>query len=270
MYGPVLDVLRELGGSGTPKEVIPLVTDKFSFTADQLEETTNSGAYRIDNEIRWAVAYLKELDLIDKNFRGVWRLTSQGFNAHLSTEEARSLRSNLRRKRKPKSKQMESENETDDVKLPIDDTEIIIETLKGLSPEGFERFCQALLRSSGFSEVVVTGKSGDGGIDGHGIIQMNNLVSLRVLFQCKRYKESVGPGDIRNFRGSMTGRTDIGIFLTTGRFSRDAQAEAYRDGAPTIELVDGEEIAELMKSLNVGVIPRTVFDVDQEFFDDYR
>jgi len=145
-----------------------------------------------------------------------------------------------------------------------------LDTLRGLPAAGFERFCQRLLREAGFSEVVVTGRSGDGGIDGHGILQVNQLVSFRVLFQCKRYQGSVVSKEIRDFRGAMTGRTDKGIFITTGNFTRDAEQEASREGAPPIELVDGERLVLIMENLQLGLVPRTVFDVDQSFFEEYR
>jgi restriction system protein len=146
----------------------------------------------------------------------------------------------------------------------------LIDTIKELPPRGFERLCQRILRELGFAEVVVTGRSGDGGIDGHGVLQVNELVSFRVLFQCKRYQGSVGSGEIRNFRGAMSGRTDLGIFLTTGSFTADAQREAIRDGVPTIELVDRDRLVSLMEGKGIGVKPRTVYDVDLEFFEVFR
>jgi restriction system protein len=69
-----------------------------------------------------------------------------------------------------------------------------------LKPDAFERLAQRILREAGFTKVQVTGKSGDGGIDGIGILRVN-LVSFVVLFQCKRYKNSVGSGSVRDFRG---------------------------------------------------------------------
>lgn len=146
----------------------------------------------------------------------------------------------------------------------------MIDTIRTLPPTGFERLCQRILRESGFADVTVTGKSGDGGIDGHGVLQINELVSFRVLFQCKRYQGSVGSGEIRNFRGAMSGRTDKGIFITTGSFTSEAQKEAVRDGVPPIELVDEYKLVSLMERLKLGVKPRTVYDVDEDFFAPFR
>ena len=131
-------------------------------------------------------------------------------------------------------------------------------------PQG-ERFCQRLLRESGFQEVSITGRSGDGGIDGIGILQVNALVSFKVLFQCKKYAGSVTPSHVRDFRGAMTGRADKGIIITTGSFTSDARKEAVRDGAPPIELVDGEKLATMLDKLELGLKPRQTFELDAPF-----
>lgn len=146
----------------------------------------------------------------------------------------------------------------------------LLSLLKALPPAGFERLCQRLLREAGFEKADVTGRSGDGGIDGHGVLTLNAFVSFRVLFQCKRYDGSVGPGHVRDFRGAMQGRADKGIILTTGTFSSDARREAVRDGVPPIELVDGEKLIQLFEDLELGLLPRKAFQVDEEFFEEYQ
>jgi restriction system protein len=128
----------------------------------------------------------------------------------------------------------------------------LLSLLQAMPPDAFERLSQRILRESGFIKVEVKGKSGDGGIDGIGVLRVN-LVSFQVFFQCKRYKDSVSASAIRDFRGAMVGRTDKGLFITTGRFTPDAKREATRDGAPQIELIDGEQLCELLKSLNLGL-----------------
>lgn len=135
---------------------------------------------------------------------------------------------------------------------------------------GFERLCQRLLREAGFQQVLVTGRSGDNGIDGEGILEVNPFVTFKVLFQCKRYKGSVGAPVIRDFRGAMLGRAEKGIILTTGSFTQDARREARRDGAPPVELVDGDKLLEMFEKLELGLEPRTTFDIDQKFFDEFN
>ena len=146
----------------------------------------------------------------------------------------------------------------------------LLGVLRSLSPSGFERVCQRLLRESGFESVTVTGRSHDGGIDGVGILQLNPFVGIKVLFQCKRYKGTVSRAEVGDFRNAMLGRAEKGIFITTGRFSQEASKEASRDGAPPVELVDGETLVELFERVGLGVKPRTVFDVDFSFFEQFK
>ena len=273
-YGPILDALSALGGSATPREVKAWILERFDLSEEDRNRTLKSGQNAVGNEIAWARDYLKRVGFIDPSQSGVWKLTSEGEKTHLTLEQARSLRTEIYQELAKRMR--EQANEV--TRQPADDAEEelppeepnLIGTIQGLSPSGFERLCQRILREAGFSEVHVTGRSGDGGIDGDGILQVNELVSFRVLFQCKRFQGSVGAGTIRDFRGAMTGRTDKGILLTTGSFTREAEKEASREGAPPIELVDGERLVHLMERLRLGVVPRTVFDVDDRFFDEYR
>ena len=148
--------------------------------------------------------------------------------------------------------------------------EQLLAILKSLPPAGFERLCQRLLREAGFEQVTVTGRAGDGGIDGYGILPLNHLISVKVIFQCKRYEGTLGPSTIRDFRGAMDGRADKGIVLTTGSFTSDAKREAIRDGAIPIELVDGEKLLEMFERLELGLTPKTTYDVNVDFFKPFR
>jgi restriction system protein len=145
--------------------------------------------------------------------------------------------------------------------------EKLLNAIMSMKPNSFERFCQRLLRESGFIQVEVTGKSGDGGIDGKGIMRLG-LLSFHVIFQCKRYKGSVPSKEIRDFRGAMVGRADKGLFITTGTFTRDSKSEACRDGAPPIDLIDGDQLIEKIKELGLGVKIKTeeVIEVNTEWF----
>jgi len=146
----------------------------------------------------------------------------------------------------------------------------LLDILRALPPSGFERFCQRVLRESGFQEVTVTGRSGDGGIDGLGILQVSPLVSFKVLFQCKRYTGPVTPSQVRDFRGAMQGRADKGIIVTTGSFTSESKREAVRDGVPPIELVDGEKLLTMIEQLELGLSSVRSFKVDEAFFDQFR
>ena len=144
--------------------------------------------------------------------------------------------------------------------------EDLLETLLDMEPSAFERLAQRLLRESGFIEVEVTGRSGDGGIDGNGIIRVGGLISFPVLFQCKRYRDNIGPSVVRDFKGAMAGRADKGLLISTGGFTREARREATRDGAPPIDLIDGNLLMDKLKELQLGVKPIEVVVVDHEWF----
>ncbi|MDP7066871.1 MAG: restriction endonuclease, partial [Acidimicrobiales bacterium] len=174
------------------------------------------------------------------------------------------------REKKQEEQVSEDDSDVDSVDTAEDYRSALLSTLRALSPDGFERICQRLLRESGFQQVTVTGKSGDGGIDGHGILQINPLVSFKVLFQCKRYQGAVAVSAIRDFRGALQGRADKGIVLTTGTFTTDAKREALRDGATPIELVDAEKLVDMFESLSLGLRPKKDFEVDDEFFEQYK
>jgi restriction system protein len=239
-------------------------------------ETTPSGELRFPKNVHWARFYLSREGLIDASTRGVWRLTGHGKDTHLTPEQASEIFFKWVRiddgRRKAGSAQ-EAGEEPDDIAVPAtvaDYRAQAIEALLRLPPSGFERLSQRLLRESGFTEVVVTGKSNDGGIDGYGVLQINPLVSFKVLFQCKRYRDTVPPATVRDFRGAMTGRADKGIIITTGAFTTEARREATRDGAPPIELIDGDKLVDMMANLGLGLRAVQTFELEQSFFEEFE
>jgi restriction system protein len=286
---PLLAALKELGGSARPQEVVDLVAKRCSVPDAVLDQTISGGTSRFGNQVHWARYYLAEAGLIDRSRRGVWKLTEDARTRYpLSDTEIDELVVRVQEADRQVRAQSTASSPTKpagthpsvlspsqpDTSAPVDDSashaERLLDLLKALPPAGFERLCQRLLREAGFEKVEVTGRSGDGGIDGNGVLALNAFVSFRVLFQCKRYKDSVGPGYIRDFRGAMQGRADKGIVLTTGTFTADARREAVRDGVPPIELVDGEKLVSLFEDLELGLIPRKAFEIDERFFEEYR
>jgi len=273
---PVLDVLKELGGSGTANEVTDLVIEKLNIPEEEQQKTLKNGSSWIRNQIAWARLYLVKADLLDSSRRGIWSLNEKGLKANLTQQDVlhyfKEIQSRLIQQSKQKKKkeqisitgQDEEQVEDDDYKIEL------LGILKSLPPEGFERICQRLLRESGFEQVVVTGKSSDGGIDGNGILQINPFVSFKVLFQSKRYQGSVSSSQIRDFRGALIGRADNGIIITTGSFTAEAKKEARRDGVPPIELVDGEKLVEMFELLELGLRPKKTYEIDEHFFEDFQ
>jgi len=273
---PTLEVLAEMGGSATNEEIEGALIERLRLSAEQMSLSyDSSGALIAPDRMSWARSYLKYPGFVDNPKRGVWVLTDDGRAAlNMTDEEVRKAVSKgyaaLHGKRKADKKQSGlSQEETEETAQ--DWTDALLMKMKAMDPAAFERLAQRVLRESGFVKVEVQGKSGDGGIDGVGVLRMK-LISFQVLFQCKRYSGSVSAGTVRDFRGAMQGRADKGLIITTGTFTPDARREATRDGAPAIDLIDGEALCQLLFDLRLGVevkerIVRDVTIVDR-FFDD--
>lgn len=275
---PIIEVLRDLGGSGRPAEVTDLVLERLDVSEAEQEVTNQNGGAKVRNQVAWARFYLVQAGYLSSSQRGVWGLTEKGKESKLDhdavvdmfRELAKRFSKAKRKKKEQQSEVSEDNTDVDSVDTDEDYRSVLLATLRALTPDGFERICQRLLRESGFQQVTVTGKSGDGGIDGHGILQINPLVSFKVLFQCKRYQGAVAVSTIRDFRGALQGRAEKGIVLTTGTFTTDAKREALRDGATPIELVDAEKLVDMFESLSLGLRPKKDFEVDDQFFEQYR
>jgi restriction system protein len=275
---PIIEVLRESGGSGTSSEVTDKVIERLNIPDEEQSVILKSGQSRVYNQVHWARMYLVHGGILDSSKRGVWTLTEKGHKTNLETFDPLAVFKTVHKQhvaKKGKKRKAESSQDDGIADDESGDTDgdyrtDLLEVIKSLPPAGFERLCQRLLREHGFEQVTVTGKSGDGGIDGVGILQVNKFVSFTVLFQCKRYQGSVSPSQVRDFRGAMEGRADKGIIITTGTFTVEAKKEARRDGAKPIELVNGDDLVELFESLELGLTPRITYDVDEKFFDEYR
>lgn len=237
-----IEVIKELGDSANIDEIYEKVVEKLQLS-DSLLEVINgkTGQSELKYRLMWVRTVLKNQGVLSKGGRGVWILNE---NKHI--EEFISNASSITKLEKEET----DEEVLDEEKWKKEAIDIITEQM---SPNGFERLIQRVLREKGFSQVEVTGKTGDGGIDGRGIAKINGILSFHIIFQCKRYKGKVSASEIRDFRGAMIGRTDKGLFITTGNFTRDAIREANRDGAPAIDLIDGEKLAEKLKELNLGI-----------------
>ncbi len=226
---------------------------------------------QFEYELAWVRTYLKKVGALENSQRGVWRLTPVGaaMSASELHEVPRRVRELGRHKRQARELSGDELDATDETELELSWKDKLLDLMKALQPDAFERLAQRLLRESGFTKVEVTGRSGDGGIDGTGVLRVN-LLSFHVLFQCKRYNGTVGASIVRDFRGAMVGRADKGLVITTGSFSPDAKREATRDGAPAIDLVDGDTLCDLLKDLGIGVNVKQVEEVsvDKGAFED--
>ena len=280
LFNPILQAIRRLGGSGTNQEIHDEVVAIMGLTDEQVQLLHNPGRSNkteIASRLAWSRTWLKKYGVIDNPRMGVWVLTTKGQAARmLDSAEVERAVAEIERMRKHSAADRErNEHEnvlsTDsEVDEDLEWREDLYDALLSMNPAAFERLIQRMLRVSGFDHVDVTGRSGDGGIDGVGVIRISGFLSFRVLFQCKRWKYSVGPSTVRDFRGAMTGRTDRGLIVTTGNFTPDAKREATRDGAPEIDLVDGEQLIDKLKELSLGVKTEEVVvekvTVDPDFF----
>ena len=278
----VLEALHHLGGSGTNREIHDKVVKLLDLADEIVELPIKEGASETELEFRlgFARTELKKYGLLENSRRGVWSLTAEGMQTkeldHAELRKVWQKTKSVKEEREPNEVQHSAaQPEAVDDSLP--DTEDgdwrddLLALLHQMDPSAFERLFQRVLREDGFYQVDVTGRSGDGGIDGIGIIRIGGFLSFRMLFQCKRYKGSIGAGTVRDFRGAMMGRTDRGLIVTTGHFTQAAKREATRDGVPEIDLIDGEQLIDKLKELSLGVKTKEVVVeqviIDREWFE---
>jgi restriction system protein len=262
LIAATVEALKNLGGSASNDEIHDEVVRLLHLSRQVVEQPHTDGRQtRLFYGLHWARTYLKKVGGAENTERGVWTLTPKGRS--LTPEEIDAIvpivRQMNREARRARKTGVDSEVEEEEEPGAWPDR--LLAVLQSMAPDAFERLCQRVLRESGFVKVEVTGRTGDGGIDGNGVLRMN-LVSFQVLFQAKRWQNAVGSSVVRDFRGAMIGRADKGLIITTGRFSTDARKEAARDGAPTIDLVDGNDLCLLLKNLGIGVKVRQVEEVD--------
>lgn len=277
LMNPLLAALRQLGGSGSINEIYEKVVESEQIPEailEKLHDAEKSNQSEVAYRLAWARTYLKKYELLENSSRGVWALTTKARDLeHVDPQEVvRAVRAMDREQapQRPRQKKMEAQGPVEDIPGEEQDWRSKLHHIltKELQADTFERLTQRVLRESGFVSVEITGRTGDGGIDGKGIARIHGFMSFHVIFQCKKYQGSVSAGAIRDFRGAMVGRADKGLFITTGTFTPAAIKEATRDGAPPIDMVDGDQLAEKLKELGLGVNREMVekVTVDEEWF----
>jgi len=274
-----IEALRDLGGSATIQELDERVIELEGVSEEEqsFAMPRDENRPRVNYYLAWARTYLKRGGALENSARAVWALTEAG-SSIVTIEETRAIYElvNLEERARAKAKRGAAKSTGIEVEEAVDtesgDTEDwksqLLGVLVSMAPDAFERLSQRLLREAGFTKVEVRGKSGDGGIDGLGVLRVN-LVSFQVYFQCKRWKGSVGSKEIRDFRGALQGRADKGLFITTGHFTSQASDEATRDGAIAIDLIDGDRLCDLLKENKLGVETKMIerIKVDTHWFD---
>jgi restriction system protein len=265
-FEPLLAVMHQLGGSASVAEQEDAVASLLNLSPKEISEVHSGNRTKVSYRLAWARTYLKRFGILENSARGIWSLTPLGSKTHaIDKDEVKRAVQALDEKTKkaaPDTSNDPSVSESWDSRL--------LGIVKTIKFDAFERLCKRLLRESGFVQVEVTGRSGDEGIDGKGVVRVGGILSFHVVFQCKRYKGSVGAPVIRDFRGAMVGRADKGVLITTGSFTKDARIEAQRAGAPPIDLIDGEDLVEKLKDLQIGVETRQriveEFVIQEDYF----
>lgn len=280
---PTYKALLELGGSGTINEICQRVIENLNLPDEIVDESHlgNENQTELEYQLAWARTYLKNFGIIVNSARGVWAVTSDYTDdVEINAREIIAYtvnRNALKRAAVGKKVGQQPVDVPDDGIVENDDIEYpdeikpwrqrLSEILLNMDPYGFERLAQRVLRECGFTQVEVTKKSGDGGIDGTGKLKINGIFSFNVAFQCKRYKGAVGASDIRDFRGSLTTDIEKGVFITTSTFTKAAKEEATNPGKQQIDLIDGEDFINKIVEYGIGVKEVKIYEIDEEFFD---
>ena len=277
-----LKALKNLGGSGRNDEIRDEIITSLSLTDEIVDYPHGDGSQtEFEYNLAWTRTLLKYINFIENSSKGVWVLTALAQKFEWEKDIIKQKIDDYWKERKKFEHKIKKQDSVDFIELEdeiIDNEELelnwregLMNILKSLSPYGFENLTQRLLREIGFNDVKVTKKSHDGGLDGKGILRLSNIVSVPIIFECKRYSTPVGAEKIRNFRGAMEGRADRGLFITTSTFTREAINESRREGAKLIDLIDGEQFIDLLKDYNLGITKEIVerIKIKKEWFEEY-
>jgi len=281
-FGPVLDALRALGGSATPKEITEWIGEELKIPDIILTERyEKSGALKFPNQLAWARQYLVWEELLATSKRGVWALSQKGWSTKLDEQKSHKIflkwvkiQADLREGKESEGEvekiiatQSEDESDSSNPNFQLS----LIEVLQNLSPIGFEHLCGRLLREYDFENIEISQQSHDGGIDGYATLKLNPFVNMSVYFQCKRYSGTVPTEKVQAFIGVMeTNKRSVekGLFITTGSFAK-AALDIEKNNIK-LELVDGDKLVKMFEDVELGLKPKTIYEPDMTFFEQYR
>lgn len=277
LVAPTFTALKELGGSGNNDEILACVIKNLNLS-DEIVDFPHKGSESLSEvsyQLAWARTYLKIYGVIENSARSVWAIMpeyaqEESIDGKLVVQAVNRMRSQKKPNEFTSANVLENDEPEDDgIEIPDEVKpwrQQLMEILQTMDPYGFERLTQRILRECGFTQVEVTKKSGDGGIDGIGKLRINGVFSFNVAFQCKRYSGVVGAGEVRDFRGSLNNSIEKGVLITTGTFSKAAKAEATDPSKRLIDLMDGEELINKIVECHIGVHEVTRYEIDEEFF----
>ena len=263
--------LKQLGGSGRNDEINKAVYSILNISDEVLDilHTGRTSFSEIDYRLAWARTLLKNYGAITNSARRVWTSSSEFADIDAvdgaMVEKCRNISNHTAEKGaaevlEPDSMDSDAPQDTETWRQRV------FNILIHMDPYAFERLAQRVLRECGFTDVIVTKSSGDGGIDGYGKLKINGIISFNIAFQCKRYQGVVGSPEIRDFRGSLTKNIEKGVFITTGTFSKAAQEEAENPGKQQIDLINGEDFIDMLADYSIGLTEVKDYEIDEEFF----
>lgn len=268
---PTYEALKEMGNSATNNEIYNKIIENLNLSDKVVDEPhgENSSLGELMYQLAWARTYLKNYGVISNSKRGVWSILPQYMgDIQLNKTEVVAYTALKKHKNKGNETQLiHNERLIDSPDEIAPWRKKIMDVLLNMDPFAFERLSQRLLRECGFTEVKVTQKTGDGGIDGTGKLKINGVFSFNVAFQCKRYKGVISPAIVQAFRGSLPQNIEKGILITTGTFSKKAKEEAANPSRQQIDLMDGEEFVNKLAEYEIGVKPVIDYEIDETFFE---
>lgn len=291
---PTIRAVAALGGSATAREVSSRVVSDQGFTDEMLavQQPSRPDSSVLMERVQWARSYAKLIGALESPKRGVFLVTPLGKVLLAMPEDEGQQRTyeldreyRRGRAKRAKSKQViptpvdpadvETDEEDEETLFRTEVTptaperwqDVLLARLHRLTPDGFEEFVLYLLRLYGL-ELERVGGSGDEGIDGIGTAPLSPVLSSRVAVQVKRYDpngRSVGRETVALFqRDAQTKGAERAILVTLGKFSEPARKAAIAT-SPTVDLIDGDRLASLVKEQSLGV--KMVTRVDPEWFD---
>lgn len=278
----ILATLREMNGVAKAGAVKSAVVQAIFEAGEPVnDQMLASGVPKYQNDIYWARMYLVNAGLLEPARtagHGTWKLTTLGWESPLDMATAAAIYFQTASKGSKHKDQADMPAPSgDDLQQDLDGTinwqVKLKDILWSLSDKGFEHLCAAIMTANGLDQIKVTGQSGDKGIDGMGLMYLDdaNLVSVRVAWQCKRYTGgTVRSEEVRNFRGSMDHKTDHGIIFTTSTFTAEAMKESVALGKTPIRLVPLDQLIEMLLKLELGVLADPEPTVVESFFEPYR
>jgi len=285
----ILATLREMNGVAKAGAVKAAVVQAIYEAGEAVnDQMLASGVPKYQNDIYWARMYLVNAGLLEPARTagyGTWKLTTEGWESPLDMVTAAAIyyktassngggsNSNSKSRDQADMPAPSGDDLQQDLEGTVNWQVQLKEILWSLSDQGFEHLCAAIMTANGLDQIKVTGKSGDKGIDGMGLMYLDDasLVSIRVAWQCKRYTTgTVGSQEVRNFRGSLDHKTDHGIIFTTSTFTAEAMKESVALGKTPIRLVPLDLLIETLRALQLGVGSQLEPTVEVAFFEQYR